>query len=375
MPGMTKDKLPLRDASLLVSAGRPEEPGEPLNQPIVTASNFVLGGADEYARDNGTPTWRGLESVLGDLEQGLALTFSSGMAAAAAVFELLPAEAKVAIPTDCYQGVVGLVAEREQRGLLKATRITPPDTQGWIEAAAYCDLLWLESPSNPLLLCTDIQAVCSAKRKSGGLVCVDNTFATALNQRPLELGADVSMHSATKFIGGHSDLLAGAVVTQSPEIFERMNMARVLTGATPGAIEAYLATRGVRTMALRVERAQTNAEQLALRLLEHPKVARVHYPGIKSHPSHDIARRQMKGFGAMLSFEVDGDASTADAVCEATQLIVHASSLGGVESTMERRAKTAGQEHLPATLLRLSVGIEDVEDLWHDLSTAIGQLG
>ena len=357
----------------MVSAGRPEEPGQPLNQPIVTASNFVLGGADEYARDNGTPTWRALETILGELEHGQALTFATGMAAAAAVFELLPAGAKVTLPTDCYQGVVGLAYEREQRGLLSVARVAPADTQGWIEAATQSDLLWLETPTNPLLLCTDVRAVCSAPRKSGGIVCVDNTFATALNQQPLELGADVSMHSATKFIGGHSDLMAGVTVTQSQEIYDRLRNARVLTGATPGAVEAYLATRGIRTMALRVERAQESAGLLARKLLEHPKVTRVHYPGLESHASHEIARRQMKGFGAMLSFEIVGDADSADRVCVATQLIVHASSLGGVESTMERRAKTAGQEHLPATLLRLSVGIEDVDDLWHDLSSAIGR--
>ena len=362
----------LHHSSLVVASGRPKNPGEPLNQPIVPASNFVLGGEDEYARDDGTPTWRSLEHILGRLENGHALTFASGMAAAAAVFELLPAGAQVAIPTDCYQGVVGLAHARADRGLLTVHRVEPENTELWLELARQCDLLWLETPSNPLLICCDIAKICSAPRKAGGIACVDNTFATSINQQPLSLGADFSMHSMTKFVGGHSDLLGGVTISRSQEHYQKLRDSRVLTGATPGALEAYLATRGVRTLALRLERAQENAMELAQRLQQHPRVTKVRYPGLSSHPTHEIARQQMQGFGAMLSFDVEGGADQADKVCVSTELITHASSLGGVESTMERRAKTPGQEHLPPSLLRLSVGIENVEDLWHDLMHGIG---
>ena len=204
-------------------------------------------------------------------------------------------------------------------------------------------------------------------------MAVDNTFATPLNQQPLELGATVSVQSATKFIGGHSDLLAGVAVTRDETLWRALRTTRELAGATPGALEAFLAVRGVRTLALRLERAQHNAQVLAERLASHPLVSRVRYPGLASHPTHDTARRLLKGFGTIISFELRGSAELADAVCREVRLIRHATSLGGVESTMERRAAIPGQEHLPPSLLRLSVGIEDADDLWADLEGALGR--
>jgi cystathionine gamma-synthase len=201
---------------------------------------------------------------------------------------------------------------------------------------------------------------------------VDNTFATPLNQRPLERGADVSMHSATKFIGGHSDLLAGIVTVRDPGLYAGLRQSRTLGGATPGALEAWLAVRGARTLALRFERAQQNAGRLAEWLATHPRVEAVRYPGLKSHPGHRLATEQLDGFGSMISFDVKGGAAAADAVCRAVRLVRHASSLGAVESTMERRAANAGQEHLPPSLFRLSVGIEWWEDLRADLEQALG---
>jgi cystathionine gamma-synthase len=222
-----------------------------------------------------------------------------------------------------------------------------------------------------LLTVGDLDVICAAPRKPGTILGVDNTFATPLNQRPLALGADVAVQSATKFIGGHSDLLGGVVTVRDTTLLGALRHSRELTGATPGALEAFLAVRGVRTLALRLARAQDNAMTLADRLSRHPEVTLTRYPGLASHPTHAAARRQLEGFGTIISFDVRGDASTADAVCAGLQLIRHATSLGAVESTIERRAAVPGQEHLPPTLLRLSVGIEAVEDLWADLDRAL----
>ncbi|MFC1605811.1 trans-sulfuration enzyme family protein [Pseudomonadota bacterium] len=361
----------LSPSSWLVSAGRPEEPGAPLNMPLVPASNFLLGGDREYARDGGTPTWEALEGIIGNLEGGEALAFSSGMAAAAAVFDQLESGARVVLPDDCYQGVVHLARVGAGKGRYRVNRIATEDTTGWIEAAGDADLLWLESPSNPLLKVADLRAICTAPRKPGAILAVDNTFATPLNQQPLRLGADISMHSATKFIGGHSDLLAGMLVARDALLLGSLRQSRTLGGATPGTLEAWLAVRGLRTLALRFERAQQNAEALAEWLENHPMVELVRYPGLRSHPGHALAAAQLDGFGTMISFDVTGGAAGADAVCRALRLVRHASSLGAVESTMERRASNAGQEHLPPSLLRLSVGIESLEDLKSDLDQAL----
>jgi cystathionine gamma-synthase len=219
-------------------------------------------------------------------------------------------------------------------------------------------MLWLESPSNPLLEIADLAGICAAPRRPGTRIVVDNTFATPLLQRPLELGADVAVHSATKLLGGHSDLLLGAAVTRDPDELRRLREARGLYGATPGMIECFLALRGARTLALRLERAQASAAELARRLADHPAVVRVRYPGI----------------GTIVSFELT-DASAADGACRATRIIRHATSLGGVETTMERRSAHPGQEHIPAGLIRLSVGCEGLEDLWADLDAALTASG
>jgi cystathionine gamma-synthase len=363
----------LSTASWLVSAGRPAQAGAPLNTPLVPASNYLLGAGREYARDGGTPTWEALEAIIGGLEGGEALAFASGMAAVAAVFDQLAVGAQIVLPDDCYQGVVALATAGAESGRWRVRRVAVEDTEAWAAAAPASDLLWLESPSNPLLRVADLAAICAAPRKPGAILAVDNTFATPLNQRPLHLGADISMHSATKFIGGHSDLLAGMLVARDPALVAGLRKARTLGGATPGTLEAWLATRGVRTLALRFERAQENALRIAQWLEQHPRVELVRYPGLASHPGHALAAAQLGGFGSMISFDVRGGAAAADAVCRALRLIRHASSLGAVESTMERRAANAGQEHLPPSLLRLSVGIESFADLQSDLDQALGQ--
>ena len=361
----------LKPDSWLVSAGRSPEPGAPLNVPLVPASNFIIGAGREYSRDSGTPTWEALEEVVGGLEAGRAVAFASGMAAIAALFDQLAAGAVVVLPDDCYQGVGGLAAAGAGRRRWSVRRVAVDDTAGWIRACGEADLVWLESPSNPLLTVAELDAICAAPRKPGAIVAVDNTFATPLNQQPLDFGATVSMQSATKFIGGHSDLLGGVATTRDDAMWHALKRARELNGATPGTLEAFLALRGARTLALRLERGQRTAMTLAERLERHPLVTRVRYPGLPSHPTHDIARRVLKGFGTIISFDLRGGAEVADGVCRDVRLIRHATSLGAVESTMERRAAIPGQGHLPASLLRLSVGIEDADDLWADLDAAI----
>src|SRR5262245_17350192 len=341
--------------SWLVSAGRDRRAGSPLNVPPIPASNFVLGERRAYARDDATPGWEALEEIVGGLEGGSSVAFASGMAGIAAVFDQLPGGSVVAVPDDCYQGVAGLAQAGQRRGRWTVHRAAAADTARWVELCGIADLIWLESPSNPLLTVGDLDIICAAPRKRGAILGVDSTFATPLNQRPLALGADVSVQSVTKFIGGHSDLLGGIVTVRDTRLLAALRQSRELAGATPGTLEAFRAVRGARTLALRLERAQHNAMTLAERLACHPNVALTRYPGLANHPTHEAARRQLKGFGAIISFEVRGDASDADAVCAASQLIQHATSLGAVESTMERRAGIPGQEHLPATLIRLSV--------------------
>jgi cystathionine gamma-synthase len=357
--------------SWLVSAGRDRRPGSPLNVPPCLASNFVLGERRAYARDDGTPSWEALEEIIGGLEGGSSVSFASGMAGIAAIFDQLHTGSVVALSDDCYQAVAGIAKAGQSRGRWTVHRVAVADTARWIEMCGVADLIWLESPSNPLLTVADLDAICAAPRKRGAILGVDSTFATPLNQRPLALGADVAMQSATKFIGGHSDLLSGVVTVRDANLLAALRQARELAGATPGTLETFLAVRGARTLALRLERAQCNAMTLAERLARHPSVTLTRYPGLASHATHAAARRQLKGFGTIISFDVRGGASAADAVCAGLQLIQHATSLGAVESTIERRASIPGQEHLPPALLRLSVGIEAVEDLWSDLDRAL----
>src|SRR5438045_8785267 len=234
--------------SWLVSAGRDRRPGAPLNVPPWPASNFVLGDQRAYSRDDGTPGWEALEEIVGGLEGGSSVAFASGMAAIAAVFDQLPAGARVALPDDCYQGVAGLAQAGQTRGRWTVHRIAVADTARWIEMCGVADLIWLESPSNPLLTVADLDAICAAPRKRGAILGVDNTFATPLNQRPLALGADVAMQSATKFIGGHSDLLSGVVTVRDANLLAALRQARELAGATPGTLEAFLAVRGARPL-------------------------------------------------------------------------------------------------------------------------------
>jgi cystathionine gamma-synthase len=338
-----------------IAGGRPpQEPGQPLNVPLYPASNFLLESERIYSRNEATPGWEALEALVGGLEGGEAVAFASGMAACAAVLEQLPSGAHLVLGDDCYQGVAGIAEAGARDHGWRVERLPAADA-AWVSRAQEADLLWVESPSNPLLDVADVEAICAAPRKPGTRVVVDNTFATPLLQQPLRLGADIAVHSATKFIGGHADLLLGIAVARAPEEAERLRARRGLTGATPGTLEAFLALRGARTLPLRLRQACATAITLAEQLREHPAVQRVRYPG----------------FGAIVSFEL-ADAAAADRACDATRIIRHATSLGGVETTMERRNAHPGQEHIPAGLIRLSVGCEDADDLWRDLHRALG---
>ncbi|MGB7879337.1 MAG: PLP-dependent transferase [Ilumatobacteraceae bacterium] len=356
----------------LIASGRNRTPGEPLNVAPVFASNFYLPDDRLYSRTDGTPTTDALESLLGGLDGGRALAFASGMAAAAVVFNRLTVGSHIAVPSDPYHGVAGIIDEGEAQGRWTVRRLDQADTPAWIDALQHCDLVWLESPENPLMTVADLPAICGAPRPATTLVAVDSTFATPLTQRPLDFGADVVMHSATKFIGGHSDLLAGVLVTAGDDLYDEFHRRRLLQGATIGAMEAFLTIRGARTMALRLGRAQANAMELATRLDAHDQISRVLYPGLPSHGTHAVASSFMTGFGAMLSFEPTGPGERASDVCARVELINHATSLGGVESTMERRAVIPGQERIPPSLIRMSVGCEHIDDLWADLSQALG---
>ena len=355
----------------VIYGGRPTQPGDPLNVPPVMASNFRLPGDRYYSRTEGTPTQVAFEELMGGLEGGRSLAFSSGMAAVACIFHGLAVGSKLVIPQDPYHAVNGLAVEGEQQGRWSVQRLDLADTSAWVAAGQDADLLWLESPANPLMTVADLPAICSARRQAGCLVAVDSTFATPLVQRPLDYGADVVMHSATKFIGGHSDLLAGVLTTRDDALHDDLYQRRVRNGGTIGGLEAFLAIRGARTLSLRMDKSMANALVLSERLETHPEVAKVRYPGLASHDTHAHAASFMHGFGAMMSFDVTGSGERASAFVEAAELINNATSLGGIESTMERRALIAGQENMPPTLIRFSVGCEHVEDLWRDLDQAL----
>jgi cystathionine gamma-synthase len=366
----------LRPESLVVAAGRPPRtPRAPVNPPIVLAAPLHYGPDDNYyVRQDSTETIRALESALGALDGGQALAFASGMAAASALIEGRPTAAVAVVPDSGYAGTISLFAAQAQLGRMEIRAVDITDNDAVRAALPGASLLWLETTTNPLLGVVDVPTLADAAHEFGALVCVDATFSTPLGSRPLDQGADVVMHSATKYLSGHSDLLMGVLVTRDAELGSVLRARRDLTGAVPGALEAYLALRGLRTLAVRFERQQLNALELATRLSWHPGVTRVRYPGLADDPWHERASMLHTGYGAMICFQV-GSRARADELCRRVQLITHATSLGGVESLIERRAMHALDEAAgtPVDLLRFSVGIEHVEDLWADLVQALDQ--
>ena len=268
-------------ATVAVTAGRPEHrPDQPLNTPITMASTYVAGGDLEYGR-YGNPTWTAFEDALGALEGGRCLSFASGLAAVATVLDLVGQGSRVVAPRHAYNGTVMQLADLESRGRLTVELVDITDTEAVVAACADAALVWLESPTNPALEVADIATIRAAAHEAGAYVVVDNTFATPLLQRPLELDVDLVVHSATKYLSGHSDVLMGAVVTRDDELYRVLKGRRDLVGAVPGTLEAWLALRGLRTLHLRVERAQANAQELVRRLADHPAVARGPLPRLR----------------------------------------------------------------------------------------------
>ncbi len=346
-------------ATVAVAAGRPpHEPDQPLNHPITMASTYGATGELEYGR-YGNPTWSAFEEVLGTLEGGHCLAFSSGLAAVATVLDLVGQGATVVAPRHAYNGTVMQLADLESRGRLTAHLVDVTDTEAVARACADAALVWLESPTNPALEIAEIETIASAAHDTGAYVVVDNTFATPLRQRPLTMGADVVVHSATKYLSGHGDAMLGAVVTSDSQLYAVLKGRRDLVGAIPGTLEAWLALRGVRTLHVRLDRAESNARELAERMRHHAAVGEVRYPG----------------FGGIVAIVLAGGADAADQLVRSTSLWVHATSLGGVESTFERRRRWKSEPAtIPDGLVRLSVGVEDVDDLWTDLTQALDRL-
>ena len=369
--------LPLDPAwtadTVAVQAGRPARvPGAPMNAPVTLSSTYVQDATLEYGRDGNT-SWGALEAALGTLDGGHAVTFASGLAAATALAALVPPGGTVVLPSVAYFGVRNIFDRMRADGRLNVRMVAADDTAAVIAAAVGADMVWMESIANPLIVVADVPAIAAAARERGAITVVDATFATPLRQRPLDLGADIVLHSATKLIAGHSDVLLGAAVCKDRAHASFLTTYRHDHGSIPGAFDAFLALRGLRTLAVRLDRAEASAGELARRLAAHAHVSRVNYPGLPGDPQHGRASRVLPGgTGSMLSFDVDGTVEQTDAFLGRLRLVAHATSLGGVESLIERRARYAGDASIVGpTLCRLSVGIENVEDIWADLDGAL----
>jgi cystathionine gamma-synthase len=371
------DTSGLRPSTIAVAAGRPvPDPGAPLNVGIGLSATFHAGTEANYLRQGGSDLTRAFETALGELEGGRALGFGSGMAAIAAVMEGLPSGSTIVAPRSVYSGTSMLLDEQIRLGRAQVRRVDISDTASVLAALRQQPapaLLWVETPTNPMFEVADLPILVEVAHAVGALVAVDSTWNSPVVLRPLKYGADIVMHSATKYLAGHSDVLMGALVVADDDVWAQLKARRDLAGAVPGALETYLTLRGMRTLSVRMDRAQANAAELAVRLNAHPGVERVLFPGLPDDPGHERVTRLHDGYGAMISFLVRGDGAAADAVCERVSLITHATSLGGVESLIERRARYAvdAANGAPANLLRFSVGIEHVEDLWNDLVQAL----
>jgi cystathionine gamma-synthase len=364
----------------VVQAGRPPvTPDGPVNPPIVLSSTLHAGGPYGYMRD-WNATLESLEIAIGALEGGQCTTFSSGMAAANAIFDLFPQGSAVVASQYSYTGVAVRLSELHELGRIELRLVDVTDEAAVATAIAGAGnpatWVWIETPTNPMMEICDIEATAIVARSHGAYLAVDNTFMTPIRQRPLELGAHLVMHSATKGISGHSDLLMGALVTNDADLAEKIISRRVLLGAVPSAFDSYLALRGLRTLAVRVDRAESNAQIIAERLAAHSKVEAVYYPGLGGSKNSDVAKRQTDGPGFMLSFLVAGDAQDAERVCQSVKLITYATSLGGVETLLERRRRWPKENSaVPENLIRVSIGIENVNDIWSDLEQALNATG
>lgn len=374
-------------ATRAIHAGyRPDPATGAVNVPIYASSTFAqdgvggLRGGFEYAR-TGNPTRAALEASLAAVEEGaFARAFSSGMAATdCALRAMIRPGDHVVIPDDAYGGTFRLIDKVFTRWDVQYTPVRLADLDA-VGAAITprTRLIWVETPTNPLLSIADITAIAELGTDRSAKVLVDNTFASPALQQPLRLGADVVLHSTTKYIGGHSDVVGGALVTNDEELDEEFAFLQNGAGAVPGPFDAYLTMRGLKTLVLRMQRHSENACAVAEFLADHPSVSSVLYPGLPSHPGHEIAARQMRGFGGMVSVRMRAGRRAAQDLCAKTRVFILAESLGGVESLIEHpsamtHASTAGSQlEVPDDLVRLSVGIEDIADLLGDLEQALG---
>jgi cystathionine gamma-synthase len=370
----------VRFETIAVHATEPDPVTGAVAPPIHLATTFTrdtdlkLTGAFQYARVGG-PTHAQLESALARLDGGAAgLAFASGMGAGLAILQGLAHGDRVLLPDDAYYGF-GVAANDFLARWGIVTEIVDMGDLANLERALArpARLVWLESPSNPLLKIVDLGGAIALAKGAGATAVVDNTFASPALQRPLELGADIALQASTKYLGGHSDVMGGALVfARRDELFDRDEHARHILGAIASPFASWLVLRGLRTLALRMERHSENALTVARALEGNPKVAAVHYPGLASHPGHAIAARQMRAFGGMLSFRVHGGRDAAIAVVSRARLFVRATSLGCVESLIEHRATSEGaSSKAPPELIRLSIGIEHPDDLIADLEQAL----
>lgn len=348
--------------------------------PVHKSTIFELGeegykeGDPNYTR-HANPNRLQLERLLATLEEGEACAaFSSGVAAATAVFQALAPGDHILMPDDVYAGNRTLVKRLMKPWGLEVDFITMTDLQNVeVHIRENTRLVWIETPSNPMLNITDIRAVCDLARPKDITVCVDNTWPSPVNQLPLQLGADLSLHSTTKYLGGHSDILGGAVIGRKQEgIFERIKEIQWMAGAVPSPQDCWLLCRSIRTLPYRMRGHNDHAARLAQFLSDHSRVEDVFYPGLETHPGHEIAQKQMHGFGGMISFLIEGNAGDAINVVAGSRLIKRATSLGGVESTWEHRRSGEGPDSVtPENLIRISVGLEHPDDLMEDLERAL----
>lgn len=371
----------MRLETLCVHAGSAPDPVTgAITLPISLATTFERDADGEfrrgfiYARDR-NPTRQALERAMALIEGGAsALAFASGQAATAAVFQALKPGDHVVLPDSIYYGTPKLVNEMFVPWGLQATSV-PMDDLSAVRSAMRENtrLVWVESPSNPLLTISDIAGVVAIARQTGAMVVVDNTWATPIGQRPLELGADIAMHASTKYLGGHSDVMGGVLVAREDnEFFARVRSVQHTAGGIAAPFDAWLVHRGLKTLVWRVRAQTANAISVTKFLTDHPAVEVVHYPGLKEHPGHDVAARQMRLFGGMASFQVRGGRPEALAVAAKCELFTRATSLGGAESLIEHRASVEGPStRAPESLLRLSIGLENADDLIEDLSRAL----
>jgi len=364
--------------TIAVHAGRPDRvPGFPVNPPISLSSTYHAAREGEkvdfaYARED-HETGVAFESALGALEGGYAVGFSSGMAAISNVLALVPQGGVVVVPPVGYSGMLAATKSLAESGRIERRVVDTTDIDQLTAALDGAAMLWLETPANPTLNITDLAHASELAHAKGAIVVADSTFSTPVLTKPLDFGVDLSVHSVTKWIAGHSDVLLGAVITRDEQALEKLRLGRVLSGAVTGPFESWLALRGLRTMPLRVKASSAGALELANRLQGLAGVESVIYPGLPTHPRHEIAKMQMSGgFGAVIAITMSGGVDAARALCDRVELWTNATSVGGVESLIERRKRWSLESPLvPESLVRLSVGIEDVDDLWRDLSRAL----